>query len=117
MITVKNNEMLIANDSSSFLARQLAAVAIAAETPHTDMSALITMFSERLGIFRMRVPNQYVVINTIGVTTQATKMPGQSKCDQSVPEDFGTQDHQAGLDVQFGQHRWPQPIRRRQSCC
>ena len=32
--------------SSSFLALQAAAVAIAAETPHTDMSAEITMLSD-----------------------------------------------------------------------
>ena len=45
-------------DSSSFFALQAAAVAIAADTPHTDMSAEITMLSEGDSIRSTRWPNQ-----------------------------------------------------------
>ena len=53
MITVKISDSPMANDSSSFLALQAAAVATAADTPHTDMSAEITKFRDLDGIFRM----------------------------------------------------------------
>src|SRR6056297_1048136 len=76
MITVKDSDMPIARDNSSFLALHAAAVAIAAETPHTDMSAEITIFNDGEEIFSTFWPKINVLINTIGVTTQATKMPG-----------------------------------------
>ena len=57
MTTVKASDRPIASDSSSFFARQAAAVAMAAETPQTDMSAQITMFSDRDGIRSTRCPN------------------------------------------------------------
>ena len=50
--------MPMASDSSSFFARQAAAVAMAADTPQTDISAEITIFSEREGIRSSRWPNQ-----------------------------------------------------------
>ena len=56
--TVKASERPIARDNSSFLARQAAAVAIAAETPQTDMSAEITMQRDREGIRITCTPNQ-----------------------------------------------------------
>ena len=62
--------------SSSFLARAAAAVAMAAEVPHTDISAEMTMFRVREGILSTFWPKMKVEISTIGVTTQATKMPG-----------------------------------------
>jgi len=48
----------MASVSSSFLARQAAAVAMAAETPHTDMSAEMVMFSVLDGILTIFWPNQ-----------------------------------------------------------
>jgi hypothetical protein len=56
--TVNNSDSPIASDSSSFFALQAAPVAIAAETPHTDMSAEITMQSDFEGIFIQWTPNQ-----------------------------------------------------------
>ena len=56
MMTVNESDSPIASDSSSFFALQAAAVAIAADTPHTDMSAEITMFSEGDGIFSTFCP-------------------------------------------------------------
>jgi hypothetical protein len=58
MTAVKASEMPMASDSSSFFARQAAAVAMAAETPQTDISAEITMFSDRDGMRSSRWPNQ-----------------------------------------------------------
>ena len=55
------------------------AVAIAAETPQTLMSALITMFNEGERIFRIRWPNQNVTTSTIGVTIHETKIPGNPR--------------------------------------
>ncbi len=76
MITVKTSDSPIASDSSERLALQAAAVAIAAETPQTDISAEITMLSVGDPIRRIRCPNQNVPIRTIGVTTQDTNTPG-----------------------------------------
>ncbi len=45
MIAVKTRERPTARVSSSFLARHAAAVAMAADTPQTDMSAEMVMFS------------------------------------------------------------------------
>ena len=58
MNTVKKSESPIASDSSSFRARHAAPVAIAAETPQTDMSADTTMQSDRDGIASTWTPNQ-----------------------------------------------------------
>ena len=58
IITVKKSDRPIASVSSSFFARQAAAVAIAAETPQTDMSAETTMQSDRDGILRRCTPAQ-----------------------------------------------------------
>ena len=58
MSTVKKSESPIASESSSFFARQAAPVAIAAETPQTDMSADTTMQSDFDGIFRRCTPAQ-----------------------------------------------------------
>ncbi len=63
--------------SSSLLALQAAAVAMAADTPQTDMSALIVMLRVLEPILSTFWPNQNVVINTTGVTIQATKIPGR----------------------------------------
>jgi hypothetical protein len=52
--TVKISDSPIASDSSSFFARQAAAVATAAETPQTDISAEITIFNEGDGMRKMR---------------------------------------------------------------
>ena len=79
MMTVNESDSPMASDNSSFLALQAAAVAIAAETPHTDMSAEITMFSEGDGIRSTRCPKTYVEINTTGVTTHETNTPGNPK--------------------------------------
>ena len=51
MMEVKMSESPTARVSSSFFARHAAAVAIAAETPQTDMSAEIVMLSVFEGIF------------------------------------------------------------------
>ena len=75
--TVKASDRPMASDSSSFFALQAAPVAIAADTPHTDMSAEITMHSDFDGIFITRTPNQYVATSTIGVTTQLVSNPGR----------------------------------------
>ncbi len=50
MMAVKVMERPRERVSSSFLARAAAAVAMAAEVPHTDMSAEMTMFRVREGI-------------------------------------------------------------------
>ena len=76
MITVKISDMPTASVSSSFLARAAAAAAIAADTPHTEVAAAITMTSDGLAIFSTRVPNRYMKMMTVGVTTQATNKPG-----------------------------------------
>ena len=82
MITVKVRDRPIASDSSERLALHAAAVAIAADTPQTDMSAEITMFNVGEAIRRIRCPNQNVPTRTIGVTTQATNMPGNPKANK-----------------------------------
>ena len=56
--TVNSSESPIASDSSSFFALQAAPVAIAADTPHTDMSAAITMHRLLEGIFNQWTPNR-----------------------------------------------------------
>jgi len=53
MIDVNIRDIPTAKVSSSFFALQAAAVAIAAETPHTDMSAEIVMFRVFEGIFNI----------------------------------------------------------------
>ena len=52
MMAVNTMERPTDRVSSSFLARQAAATAIAAEVPHTDMSAEMVMFRVLEGIFR-----------------------------------------------------------------
>ena len=74
--TVKISDMPTARVSSSLCARAAAATAMAAETPHTDVAAAMTITSERLVIFSTRVPNRYMKTSTVGVTTQATNSPG-----------------------------------------
>ena len=76
MIAVKVRESPTERVSSSFFARQAAAVAMAAEVPHTDISAEMTMFRVLEGIFSTFCPKMKVEISTMGVTTQATKIPG-----------------------------------------
>ena len=76
MSTVKISDMPTASVSSSFLARAAAAAAIAADTPHTEVAAAITMTSDGLAIFSTRVPNWYMKMMTVGVTNQATNKPG-----------------------------------------
>ena len=76
MMTVNESDMPMASDNSSFFALQAAAVAMAADTPQTDMSAAITIFSDGDSIRSTLWPNQKVVTSTIGVTTQATQIPG-----------------------------------------
>ena len=76
MMAVKVRDRPMDRVSSSFLARQAAAVAMAAEVPHTDMSAEMTMFRVREGILSTFWPKMKVLMSTMGVTTQATKMPG-----------------------------------------
>jgi hypothetical protein len=51
MMAVKTRDRPMDRVSSSFLARQAAAVAMAAETPQTDMSAEMTMLRVLEGIF------------------------------------------------------------------
>jgi hypothetical protein len=58
MMTVKKSERPIASDSSSFFARHAAPVAIAADTPHTDMSAASVMQSGRDGMRSACTPNR-----------------------------------------------------------
>ena len=55
---VKIMDRPMARVSSSFLALQAAAVAMAAETPQTDMSAEMVMFRVLDCIFRIFWPNQ-----------------------------------------------------------
>ena len=76
MMAVKVRDRPMDRVSSSFLARQAAAVAMAAEVPHTDMSEEMVMFRVAEGILRTFWPKMKVVMSTMGVTTQATKMPG-----------------------------------------
>ena len=57
-MAVKTMDRPMASVSSSFLARQAAAVAMAAETPQTDMSAEMVMFSVLEGILTIFWPNQ-----------------------------------------------------------
>ena len=66
MIAVNARERPTERVSSSFFARQAAAVAMAAEVPHTDMSAEMTMFSVLEGIFRIFWPKMKVLISTMG---------------------------------------------------
>ncbi len=77
MITVKNSDSPIASESSSFRARQAAPVAIAADTPQTDMSAETTMHRDLEGILSRCTPHQYVLTSTIGVTTHDVSSPGR----------------------------------------
>ena len=76
MRTVKIRVMLTARVSSSLFARAAAAVAMAAETPHTEVATAMTMTSEGLAIFSTRVPKRYMKTMTTGVTSQATTSPG-----------------------------------------
>ncbi len=55
---VKTSERVIASEISSFFARQAAPVAMAAETPHTAISAEITMLSDGDSILRIFCPNR-----------------------------------------------------------
>jgi hypothetical protein len=77
MSTVKTSDRPMASDNSSFFARQAAPVAIAADTPHTDMSAVTTMHRDREGIFSRCTPAQYVATSTIGVTIHDVITPGR----------------------------------------
>ena len=54
--TVKIRVMPTARVSSSFLARAAAAMAMAAETPQTEVAAAMTMTNDGLAIFSTRVP-------------------------------------------------------------
>jgi hypothetical protein len=54
MMAVNNNETPMAYDTSSRFALHAAPVAIAADTPQTDMSADITMFKLGESIFKTR---------------------------------------------------------------
>ena len=65
---------------SAFLARQAAATAMAAETPHTEVAAAMMMVRVREDIFSHRVPNSHMKMMTVGVTTQATSSPGRPSC-------------------------------------
>ena len=56
MMAVKTRERPMDRVNSSFLARQAAAVAMAAEVPQTDMSAEMTMFRVLEGIFSTTWP-------------------------------------------------------------
>jgi len=75
IIAVNTNDKPTARVNSSFLARQAEAAAIAADTPQTDMSEQITAFKRFDGMATIFCPNQYVISQTVGVTTQATKIP------------------------------------------
>ena len=57
MPTVKISVISTASVSSSVLARDAAAAAMAAETPQTDVAAAITMTNDLLLIRSTRVPN------------------------------------------------------------
>ena len=76
MATVKMSVMPTARVSSSFFARTAAAVAIAADTPHTEVAVAMMMTSDGLLIFSTRMPNRYMKKMTTGVTSQATNSPG-----------------------------------------
>ena len=76
MRTVYIRVMPTARVSSSFFARAAAAVATAADTPHTEAAAATTMTSEGLAIFSTRVPKRYMKRRTTGVTSHATTSPG-----------------------------------------
>jgi hypothetical protein len=52
------------------------AVAIAADTPHTEVAAATMMTRVFDGIFSHRVPKNHMKTITVGVTTQATIRPG-----------------------------------------
>ncbi len=58
MIATKTMDRPMASVSSSFLARQAAAQAIAADTPDTDISAEMVMFNSLDGILTNFCPNQ-----------------------------------------------------------
>ena len=75
MMAVKVMDRPRARVSSSFLARHAAAAAMAAEVPHTDMSAEMVMFKVGEAILRTFWPKMKVVMSTMGVTTHATKIP------------------------------------------
>ncbi len=74
--TVKISVMPTARVSSSFLARDAAATAMAAETPQTEVAAAMMITSGLLTIFRTRVPKSHMKMITVGVTIQATISPG-----------------------------------------
>ena len=77
--TVKMSDMPTASVSSCFRARAAAATAMAADTPHTEVAAAMTITSDRLPIFRYPTPNRYMKKMTIGVTSQATNSPGRPR--------------------------------------
>jgi hypothetical protein len=53
---------------------------MAADTPHTDVAAAMIITSGLLLILRPLVPNQYMKMMTVGVTSQATNNPGPPSC-------------------------------------
>jgi hypothetical protein len=73
--TVKIKDIPTANVKSVFLALQAAAVAIAAEVPHTDVAAAIVITIRLFFIFKILVPKIHMKIITIGVTNQAIPKP------------------------------------------
>ena len=75
IITVKINDKPTANVKSVFLALHAAAVAIAADVPHTDVAAEITITIGLFFIFNTLVPNNHMKIITVGVTNQAIPKP------------------------------------------
>ena len=74
--TVKISVMPTPRVSSSFLAREAAATAMAADTPQTDVAAAMMITSGLLTIFSTRVPKSHMKMITVGVTIQATIRPG-----------------------------------------
>ena len=68
-------EMLTTIERSSFLQRDAAPVAMAAEVPHTEVAAAMVMTIGLLLIFSTLVPNHHINIITIGVTIQAIPRP------------------------------------------
>jgi len=74
--TVKISVMPTPRVRSSFLARQAAAVAIAADTPQTEVALAMMIASFLFFIFNQRVAKMNMKMTTTGVTIQATINPG-----------------------------------------
>ena len=98
MMEVNTRESPTARVSSSFLALHALAVAMAADTPQTDMSAEMVMFRVLLGIFKHLLAEDVRAHQDDRSDHPGHENAGDADGKDLAEQDFRAQEHQAGFD-------------------